>query len=122
MKGRGSGWVTPSTLTCPSSMASSSADWALGEARFNSSASRMLVKIGPGWKTGFIRSRSSTMAPIRSEGSRSAVNWTRRQCRPSVWANALARVVLPTPGRSSMRRCPPAARQATARRTTSRLP
>ena len=42
----------PSTLTWCSSIASSSADWALGEARLSSSAMRMLVKTGPGRKTG----------------------------------------------------------------------
>ena len=47
-KGAGSGWVTPSTVTCISSMASSSADWVLLEVRLISSASTRLVIIAPG--------------------------------------------------------------------------
>ena len=47
-KGSGSGWVTPSTVTWRSSMASSSADCVLGVARLISSASTTLAKIGPG--------------------------------------------------------------------------
>ncbi len=42
---------TPSTVTRPSSMTSSSADWVLGEARLISSASTIEWKIGPGWNS-----------------------------------------------------------------------
>ena len=48
-KGRGRGWVTRSTVTWPSSMASSRADWVLLEVRLISSASRRLVIMAPGW-------------------------------------------------------------------------
>ena len=50
MNGCGTAWVTPSTVTCPSSITSSRADWVFGEARLISSASTMAWKIGPGWK------------------------------------------------------------------------
>ena len=47
--GWGSRWVWPSTVTCPSSMASSSADWVREVARFSSSARNTLVSTAPGW-------------------------------------------------------------------------
>ena len=50
MNGRPTSWVLPSTVTCPSSITSSSADCVFGEARLISSASTTLWKIGPGWK------------------------------------------------------------------------
>ena len=50
MNGGGSTCVTPSTLIWRSSIASSSADCVLGEARLISSASTMLANSGPGWK------------------------------------------------------------------------
>ena len=46
--GRGSGCVTPSTVICRSSIASSSADWVFGVARLISSASTNWPMIGPG--------------------------------------------------------------------------
>ena len=48
-----SGYVVPSTLTCFSCMASSSAAWVFGGVRLISSASSRLVKTGPGrnWKS-----------------------------------------------------------------------
>jgi len=48
--GVGSRWVVPSIETCPSLIASSSADWVRGEARLISSASTTFVKIGPSLK------------------------------------------------------------------------
>ena len=51
MNGSPTSWATPSTVTRPSSMTSSRADCVLGEARLISSASTMLAKIGPGWKS-----------------------------------------------------------------------
>ena len=49
--GSGRRWVFPSTVTERSCIASSSADWVLGEARLISSANTTLAKIGPGLKT-----------------------------------------------------------------------
>ena len=51
MNGRGAWWVTPSTVTCASSMTSSSADCVLGDARLISSASTMDANTGPGWNS-----------------------------------------------------------------------
>ncbi len=51
MNGPGTWWVIPSTVTCSSSITSSSADWVLGEARLISSASTRLWKIGPEWNS-----------------------------------------------------------------------
>jgi hypothetical protein len=125
-KGRGSTWVTPSTVAAPSLMASSSADCTFGLARLISSASTMLAKIGPGWNTkalGVPPPRpSGSDAPSRSLGSRSLVNWMRRKLASRERARAWARVVLPTPGTSSSSRWPPATSVSTARRTTSGLP
>ena len=50
MNGRPTGCGVPSTVTRPSSMTSSSADWVFGEARLISSASTIVAKIGPLWK------------------------------------------------------------------------
>ncbi len=46
--GCGSGRVTPSTVTCRSAIASSSADCVFGIARLISSTSRTFAKTGPG--------------------------------------------------------------------------
>ena len=57
-----------------------------------------------------------------SDGSRSDVNWMRWKLTPRDLARACASVVLPTPGTSSIRRCPRASSPITASRTTSGLP
>src|SRR6266540_5087997 len=62
------------------------------------------------------------LTPTRSVGSRSGVNWTRFQLQSIDAAMALARLVLPTPGTSSMSRWPSASRQMTARSIDSFLP
>src|SRR6185503_9152872 len=59
---------------------------------------------------------------MMSAGSMSLLNWMRWKCRPSVRASTCASVVLPTPGRSSIRRWPRASRQASARRTCVSFP
>src|SRR4051794_41895048 len=48
MNGESRKYVVPSTVTCFSSMHSSSADWVLGEARLISSPTTMLAKMPPG--------------------------------------------------------------------------
>ena len=112
----------PSTVTWRSSMASSRADWVLGEARLISSPRTMLAKIAPGWNSKSPRSWLNTLTPVTSEGSRSGVNWMRRTEQSMERARALASIVLPTPGTSSIRRWPSASRAMRARRTTSVLP
>ena len=48
INGCGIGWLTPSTVTCPSSMASSSADCVRDVARLSSSARNRLQSTAPG--------------------------------------------------------------------------
>ena len=67
----------PSTLTCRSSIASSSADWVFGEARLISSASRIWVNTAPGRNSNSLLAWLNTLAPVTSPGSRSGVNWMR---------------------------------------------
>ena len=101
MNGGVSWWVVPSTVTWRSAMASSRADWVLGEARLISSASTTLAKTGPGRNSNELVARSQTLTPTTSVGSRSGVNWMRPYGTSIDAAKALARVVLPTPGTSS---------------------
>jgi hypothetical protein len=60
-------------------MTSSSADCVFGEARLISSAMTMLAKIGPGWNSKPRLAWLKIVTPLTSEGSRSGVNWIRRQ-------------------------------------------
>jgi len=101
-KGFFSGWVSPSTVICCSSIASSSALWVFGVARFISSASTQWAKMGPGWKLKRWLAGSKMDTPRISAGNRSLVNWMRLKSRPNTAAMAWASVVLPTPGRSSI--------------------
>ena len=55
---------------------------------------------GPGWKSNEPVPCEYTLTPVRSLGSRSGVNWMRRDEPPMTWPNARAGVVLPTPGTS----------------------
>ena len=52
------------------------------------------------------------LTPSRSDGIRSAVNCSLENFRPIEIDSAWAKVVLPTPGRSSISKWPPAIRQA----------
>ena len=56
MNGASSAYVVPSTVTCRSSMHSSSADWVFGEARLISSPTTMLANTGPGLNSNSRRS------------------------------------------------------------------
>src|SRR6266446_6024938 len=62
------------------------------------------------------------VTPRTSLGSMSEVNWSRWKLESTLRASACASVVLPTPGTSSISRCPRASRQASERRRTSDLP
>src|SRR5690606_3488134 len=77
---------------------------------------------GPGWKTNPAVLRSKTLIPTTSAGSRSLVNWTRLKPSPRAAESACASVVFPTPGRSSISRCPRARMQASARRIWACFP
>ena len=78
MNGASRWYVVPSTVTCRSSMHSSSADWVLGEARLISSPTTMLAKTPPGRNSNSRVSWLNTETPVTSLGSRSGVNWIRR--------------------------------------------
>ena len=101
MKGRASGWVTPSTVTCTSCMHSSKADCVFGDARLISSTSTRLANTGPGLNSNSLPVMLKTLTPVTSDGSRSGVAWTRANSQSSERAIDLASIVLPTPGKSS---------------------
>ena len=94
----------PSTVTWRSSMASSSDDCVFGEARLISSPRTMLANTGPGRNSNRSVPRFQTVTPTTSDGSRSGVNCTRFHVQSMEFDRAFARLVLPTPGTSSMRR------------------
>src|SRR5579871_373697 len=119
MNGASSGRVTPSTVTCRSSMHSSSAACVFGEARLTSSTRRRLAKTGPARNSNSLRCWLKTLTPVTSDGSRSGVNWSRAKRQSSERASAFASIVFPTPGKSSTMRCPSATRQRTTRRSDS---
>src|SRR3954452_8116645 len=119
MNGRGSAYETPSTVTCDSCMHSRSADCVFGEARFTSSTSRRFAKTGPGWNSNSLARWSKTFTPVMSDGSRSGVNWIRENVESSERASALTSIVFPTPGKSSMIRCPSLTRHSTTIRSVS---
>src|SRR5579864_1045457 len=100
-------------------MHSSSADCVFGEARLISSTSRRFAKTGPGLNSNSFERWLKTLTPVTSEGSRSGVNCSREKEQSSERARAFASIVFPTPGKSSMIRCPSASRQRTHRRSTS---
>ncbi len=122
MNGCGTGWRTASTVTAPSSITSSSADWVFGDDRLISSATTTLANTAPGWNANSWVFWLKTVTPVMSEGSRSGVNWMRWLDAAIEPAIARASDVLPTPGTSSISRWPSANSATSARRTTSRLP
>ena len=93
--GRSRTWVAPSTVTCVSCIASSSADCVFGDARLISSTRTTFAKTGPGRKRNVPLWRSKTLTPVTSAGSRSGVNCTRWKSRSSERASAFASTVLP---------------------------
>ncbi len=101
MNGSGSGRASPSTLTCRSSIASSSAACVLGGVRLISSASSRFVNTGP-WRNSNTAVRASyTREPVTSPGIKSGVNCTRLNSRSSAAAIARTSSVLATPGTPS---------------------
>jgi len=62
------------------------------------------------------------VAPVTSVGKRSGVNWMRRQSLPIERAMVLASSVFPTPGTSSIRRCPSASKHVSAKRICGPFP
>ncbi len=111
-----------STVTWRSSIASSSADWVLGVARLISSVSRICDITGPGWYSNFRVAWLKMETPVTSLGSISGVNWIRPKVQLTERARERASIVLPTPGTSSMSRCPWLSRPMTTISTVARLP
>src|SRR5918912_1506754 len=118
--GRASSCEWTSTVTLRSCMHSSNPDCVFGEARLISSTSTTLAKIGPGRNSKRLSRWLKTLVPTTSAGRRSAVHWMRANWRSVARASARARVVLPTPGRSSSRMCPSAAIHTSAWSSSSR--
>jgi hypothetical protein len=87
-----------------------------------SSTRKMGVKIGPGWNSKACVRWLKIVRPRMSEGSVSGVHWSRWTARPSAFPMASASVVFPTPGTSSIRRCPFDRRQTTASSTADAGP
>ncbi|CPQ35512.1 Uncharacterised protein [Bordetella pertussis] len=119
------GRVTPPTVICRSSIASSRADCTLAGARLISSASTRLPNSGPCWNSMRWRpsaSCCSTSAPVMSEGSRSGVNWMRRMVASRCAASALTVRVLARPGRLSSNTWPSASRATSTWRITAACP
>src|ERR671930_2724370 len=100
-------------------MHSSSAACVFGDARLISSTSRKLAKTGPGRNSNSLAFWLKTFTPVTSDGSRSGVNCRRENEQSSERASAFASIVFPTPGKSSMIRCPSATRQRTTSRSVS---
>ena len=115
-KGSGSWYVVPSTVTWCSSIASRRADWVFGVARLISSARTIWLITGPGRNSNAFVRWLKIDTPVTSEGSRSGVNWIRRNEQPSERERAFASTVFPVPGTSSTRMCP---RQTSATRESS---
>ena len=106
VNGFGSILVTPSTVTCPSSIASRSADCVFDDVLLISSARNRLHITAPS-----LNSNSWVLAlyienPITSDGSTSVVNCILFCLSAMDLENASASVVLPTPGISSISICP----------------
>ena len=89
MKRSGSGWVSPSSVTRRSCIASSSAACVLGGVRLISSASSSSQKIGPRVRVNWLVWKLNRLEPRISPGSRSGVNWMRPKSRPSAGGEAL---------------------------------
>ena len=122
INGSGSAYVTPSTLTFPSSITWRRADWVLGDVLLISSASRILQSAAPALYSNLLVARLYILKPTISDGITSGVNCTLLHLSPSVSANASAIVVFPTPGISSMRTCPLARIAIIILQITSSLP
>ena len=121
-KGSGSAMVTPSMVACLSCIASKRADWVLGVARFISSAKTICENMGPALNSKSLTFWLKKLTPSTSLGMRSGVYWILVKVQPRDWAKALAIIVLPMPGTSSMSTCPRHRSAMMARSITSSLP
>ena len=106
-------------------MASSMADCVFGVARLISSASKTLVKRGPGVNSNsFLPPPFSTTiwVPVMSAGIKSGVNCILLKSNPSALLKDLTRRVFPIPGTPSRRTCPFAKKAIKTFSTMSLLP
>jgi len=122
MKGCGRGKGEPSIETCMSLIASRSALWVLGVARFISSARTMFEKIGPSRNSNRPSFGLKVETPRMSEGRRSFVNWMRLKEAAIERESAIPRSVFPIPGTSSISRWPRAMSATMTCRTTPGFP
>src|SRR5207302_7810843 len=93
-----------------------------GGARLISSASRRLVKIGPGRNSKSDSRWLKIEEPVTSDGIRSGVNWMRVKPMLVTWANARAISVFASPGKSSIRTWPSASSPSRTSWSAPRLP
>src|SRR5437588_1015644 len=118
--------VFPCTVTRCSCIASSSADCVLGGVRLISSASTMLLKIGPGantiWRRPVAVSSWMMSVPVMSDGIRSGVNWMRVNFRSSTLASVATSSVLARPGTPTIRLLPPTKSVSSTSSMTSDCP
>ena len=103
-------------------MDSSRLDCVFGVARLISSARTTWLMIGPGRNSKVLVRWLKIETPVTSDGSRSGVNWIRRNEHPSDRAMAFARTVFPVPGTSSTRMWPRQTRATSASSTSWCLP
>src|SRR5579864_3386000 len=98
-------------VTRCSCIASSSADCVFGGVRLISSASTMLLKMGPGentiWRRPVDGSSWMMSVPVMSDGIRSGVNWMRVNFRSSTWASVAMSSVFARPGTPTIKLLPP---------------
>jgi len=87
-----------------------------------SSPTTMFAKTGPGLNSNSRCSWLNALTPVMSLGSRSGVNWIRCTAHWVDRPSALASMVFPTPGTSSISTCPSASRTVRASRTASGFP
>ena len=113
-KGASSFKVSPSIVTCLSSIHSSRPACVRGVALFISSARSILVNTGPFLNTKSFSLRLNTLIPVISLGRRSGVNCILEKPILSDFAKDLASLVFPVPGTSSISTCP-SARSAVSR-------
>ena len=117
-----SGCVSPSIVTCRSSIASRSAACVFGGVRLISSARRTSVKTGPRRSENEAVETLKTFVPVMSEGIRSGVNWMRLKSAPTMRASVFTSKVLAVPGTPSKSACPSAKSATSTCSTTASCP
>ena len=120
--GESSGKLASPMVTVRSCIASSSADCTLAGDRLISSARMMLAKMGPLRVLNSDCRGSYTRVPMRSAGSRSGVNWMRRNVVATASARVRTVIVFARPGTPSISTCPSASRPTSSRSIMVRWP